>query len=496
MKIKVLDGKNVIGGTKILIQTSMGDIFLDFGINFKKWGEFFEEYLQPRTSVGIYDFWKLGLIPKFSNLYREDLILSDFKSQVVAENAVNLKTILLTHAHVDHSGFIPLIRGEIPVITSSITKKILQAMQETGDGKANSQYVNIKEREETIDEHGQIKLEAKKKAIETTRTYYETSEENCEFQINGIKIKTFPVDHSIPGAISALVEVEGRKIAYTGDLRFHGKNGPKTKEFINDVTKAKPDVLITEGTRVHSVKSFENDTYSVTEEDVYLRAKKAVDSSTGKLVISDFGPRNIERLETFLHIAKETERRLLITTKDAYILDTLKECGIDLIDDKYLSIIADKKIQKREWIEKIKESYGSKYVTVKELEKNQGDYILSFSFWDLTNLLDMNIDSGTYIYSTSEAFSEEQIIDTKKLLNWINLYNLTPFGIGLNKEGEPEFSHEFHSSGHASCKDLFTSIEQIKPKYLIPVHTEHIETFVEYFKEKPIKVIAENEFEL
>lgn len=496
MKIKVLDGKNVIGGTKILIQTATGDILLDFGINFKRWSEFFEEYLQPRTSVGIYDFWKLGLIPKFSNLYREDMILSDFRNQVITEEALNLKTILLTHAHVDHSGFIPLIRGEIPVITSLITKKILQAMQETGDGKATSQYVFLKNREETVDEHGQIKLETSKNGIKTFRTYYETSDENSEFQINGIKIKTFPVDHSIPGAISALVEVEGTKIAYTGDLRFHGKNGTKTREFINEIAKIKPDVLITEGTRVQSVESSENDTYLVTEEDVYLKSKKAVDSSTGKLVIADFGPRNIERLETFLHIAKETKRRLLITTKDAYILDTLKECGMDFIDDENLSIITDKKIQKRGWIEKIKENYGSKYVKMKELEKNQGDYILSFSFWDLTNLLDMNIDSGIYIYSTSEAFSEEQIIDTKRLLNWINFYNLTPFGIGLNKKGEPEFSHEFHSSGHTSCRDLFEAIEQIKPKYLIPVHTEHIETFVEHFKEEPMHVIIENDFEL
>jgi len=104
--IEVLDGKNCIGGSKILITEKDRSFLLDFGKNFKTWGNYFEEYLQPRTSVGLYDLWKLNLIPKISNIYRDDLIVSDFKEFVEKERKLNLKAIFLSHAHLDHAGFI------------------------------------------------------------------------------------------------------------------------------------------------------------------------------------------------------------------------------------------------------------------------------------------------------------------------------------------------------------------------------------------------------
>jgi len=44
----------------------------------------------------------------------------------------------------------------------------------------------------------------------------------------------------------------------------------------------------------------------------------------------------------------------------------------------------------------------------------------------MPNLLDITIEDGAYIYSTSEAFPEEQKIDTLRLFNWLNYFNLKP----------------------------------------------------------------------
>jgi hypothetical protein len=82
----------------------------------------------------------------------------------------------------------------------------------------------------------------------------------------------------------------------------------------------------------------------------------------------------------------------------------------------------------------------------------------------MPNLLDITIEDGAYIYSTSEAFSEEQMIDTIRLYNWLNYFNLKPFGVAL-KDGEPVFTREFHASGHASFKDLVQAIEKVNQRF-------------------------------
>ena len=74
--ITIYDGANTIGGTKIFIEEKGKGIFLDFGMNFKKDGQYFQEFLKDRPSIGIYDLIKLDLIPKM-NLYRESLIPPD-----------------------------------------------------------------------------------------------------------------------------------------------------------------------------------------------------------------------------------------------------------------------------------------------------------------------------------------------------------------------------------------------------------------------------------
>lgn len=60
----------------------------------------------------------------------------------------------------------------------------------------------------------------------------------------------FPVDHSILGASALFMIVDGVKIVYTGDFRFHGKNRDKTDVFFDFIKSVGVDVLITEGTKV------------------------------------------------------------------------------------------------------------------------------------------------------------------------------------------------------------------------------------------------------
>ena len=50
---------------------------------------------------------------------------------------------------------------------------------------------------------------------------------------------------------------------------------------------------------------------------------------------------------------------------------------------------------------------------------------------------------ATYIYSSSEAYNEEQLLDHQRLGNWLGHFGLTPVGGLPGSESGP-----FHASGH------------------------------------------------
>ena len=79
--------------------------------------------------------------------------------------------------------------------------------------------------------------------------------------------------------------------------------------------------------------------------------------------------------------------------------------------------------------------------------------------------------NGTYIYSSSEAFTEEQEFDFLRLYNWLEYFNFRVYGFKMVFEGErpkPKFVRGYHASGHASKSDLMWVIEQIDPDVVIP----------------------------
>jgi len=102
------------------------------------------------------------------------------------------------------------------------------------------------------------------------------------------------------------------------------------------------------------------------------------------------------------------------------------------------------------------------------------------------HLLDVRPEGGIYIYSTSEAYTEEQEIDVRRLWNWLNFFGIRPVGFIFLEGGpsrpKPLFCKGYHSSGHISGEERMEVIREIRPKYLIPVHTEDPEFFVEKLK--------------
>ncbi len=490
MKITVYDGATTIGGNKIYVEENNRGVFLDFGMNFAKYTKYFTEFLNERSVRGIHDLLHLQLIPKL-NIYRSDLIPSDLS--LSSYPRLGVKAVLLSHAHLDHCGNIALLNENMPVVASPMSIAILKAIRDVSYGGVGSEVAYFSWRRPV--EGGRILSSCKYKGRNFICTE-EMSEDLLDFITHKpghegryadkfepgelyslhdsnlpFEIEAFEVDHSIYGATGYILD----SVAYTGDIRMHGKNAQKSRKFVKEARNMQ--ILIVEGTCATKEEDI-NESESL----VFENCLKVVEESEG-VVIADFSPRNFERLETFREIAEKTSRELVVSAKDAYMLYAIELVdGVCRMDG--VGIYNELKDRRSKWETLVvRERWGEQYIDPNEIRKNPRNYILCFSFYDMKNLLDIKPEGGAYIYSASEAFSEEQEFDFLRLYNWLRTFNLRVYGFKMEEGGRavPKFEKGYHASGHISREDLRWMIERIDPEVIIPVHTENPKWFAENF---------------
>jgi ribonuclease J len=313
--------------------------------------------------------------------------------------------------------------------------------------------------------------------------------DRCSFNL-----RCFPVDHSIPGACSWGIETSSGWVIYSGDLRLHGRHGKLTESMIKEAARLRPRALILEGTNVDK-------TTNVAEQDVYENALQAIRDARG-LVIADFSPRDVNRLLTFLQIARETKRKLAILPKDAYLLQAMRLLQPEIPDigrEDAFVIYQETTASKSPdaWLRAIYGDYSSKVVLANDVRSNQGDFILCFSFWDLNELPSIQPQPGSlYVFSSSEPHNEEQEMDFRRLHNWLDRFQLRAVGLPMEKHGQweiPEAEKGLHASGHGCGLDLLRIAREIRPELLIPVHSEKPEFYVDNLADSGIDVMLPTE---
>jgi len=502
-------GVGCIGGNKILVEDKEQHtaVFFDFGIPFSLCSQFFAEFMGERPAAGLRDALRLQLLPPLVGAYRSDLVsaLSPEDRNLLQDapqvRSVEPDGVFLSHGHLDHSGYISYLQEDIPIYTSAMSAFITKAIQDTGgasnvcyfserqlvDGAVRQSKRGNKEfdgRPFVLFDRPELKEhEFWHRSPAVTKTLNVASTEGLHTdRIGNLPLVHFPVDHSIFGANACALETSAGWVVYTGDFRMHGGRGDTTEQFIEAAASLRPVALIVEGTHVGDVKQ------GPTEGDVYDAALAAVRGARGQ-VIADFGSRHIERLLTFLRIAKETDRQLAITAKDAYLLEAMAIAWPDLaaaLGDPTLIAYRTLKSSPGKWELEIYDRYGSKGRLIDgwEAGRRPGDYILCFSLWDLSNLIDIDPQEGAYIYSSSEVYDEAAHLDMRKIRHWLGFFGLDFIGDLEN----PESGKGLHASGHASGPQLMDMIQRIQPHKVIPVHTEQPETFVEGLQDTTVEV--------
>jgi ribonuclease J len=372
------------------------------------------------------------MMPRVSKLYSsKELRFTDLPYE-----SSDVDGVFITHHHQDHVGHLQFLDEEIPLHMGHGTKAIIDA------------YSKLYPAFSDIGEHNSINL----------------FKSGDKIPVKDLIFKPIHVEHSTPGAYGYIIEAPEGPIIFTGDFRRHGPMKEMTEEFISQAAKSKPHVMLCEGTRMTP-----DPEKHYTEEQVYEKVKGIMEDSKG-LVFGEFSMCNIDRFNSFYKAAQEAGRTLIVDTKYAYILDSLKE-KIKLPDPRTgESLKIYYKLAKScEFCEKDYFTYEREYmgnmITYREIKEHPEDYVMFTGFNKLMELVYLRPEKSNYIYSSSEHFLEgEDNKDQRQVLdNW-----LTHFGITL---------HKAHCSGHAGKSDLEYAIKKIKPDILIPIHTQNAEEF-------------------
>jgi ribonuclease J len=488
-QIDFFGGVDEIGGNKIRVKDKSATYLLDFGMAFSRANEYLSEFLQPRKGNGILDFFELGLLPCIKGIYREDY-LKHVGLNYPETPAVD--GVLISHSHVDHVAYVHHLREDIPIYLSHESYLILKALEDTGAAPF-SEYLHLKKsfyleprkRGDGYKRSRGIRVDRDIKIIEPYKP----------FDIGDFRIRSAPVDHSLPGASGFISENEDETIVYTGDLRFHGRNPQLTHKFVKEAKKSKPTIMISEGTRMDSEEN-------VNESDIEKRAVKEVENCKG-LVVVNYPVRDLDRLITFFKVAQETNRELVVSLKQAYILKLFQGKNGDYpnLSDvmiykprKGWGLVGDERFAcvEEEWLcaedihpdesmrdyKKWEREFlmDDNVLSFKDLKENPLDYIFRCDFFELKELIDIKPENGIYIKSSTEPFDEQMEINEAKVRKWLKLFNL------------PLLNKGFHASGHANGREILDMIREINPEKVYPVHTEHKNKFKELEKDG-IKIV-------
>ena len=516
--LQVLDGHNSIGGTKILLATDEHRVLLDFGTNYRRLSQYYADFLRPRAGRGILDFLVHGLLPPLTGAYRRDLFPPDeYPTGDVVGGSPAPTAVLLTHAHLDHCGAISFLDPSIPVYSSPTTLALLRSWQETGKPDLTNEVVYCGGRTATA--AGTLRAsESKDKRQRAWRLLAPPSaglldavmrpptakgelegpapaDGRTDPPLRDLHVESLPVDHSLMGAAGFLLDVDGARVAYTGDVRFHGERRAETEGFLHALERRSPDLLLVEGTRLERPGASERANLT-TEPEVRRNALAALGAFAGKFAVADFGPRNVERLRLFRDIAQELGRQLVVTDRDAHLLTTLATAEPNIPVDfgpGGLRIWTEPSAARgAPWQRRIDEAHSDARIDRTEIERSPGRWLLCFSYNDVNDLVDLRraTRGGAWLYSSSEAHGEEQEFDFQRLQHWIEWAGMHVLGFTVDPaSGRPSFPPGFHASGHASQAELVELVRRANPRAIVPVHSEVPEQYRALLGPEGVRVV-------
>lgn len=348
--------------------------------------------------------------------------------------------LLLSHGHQDHWGLVPDLPPGIPIWVGHGAADVLRAAQFWGTG---------------IDLHETGHLQHR-----------------IPMRLGPFTVTPYLADHSGFDAYSLLVEADGRRLFYTGDLRGHGR---KHRAFIwlLDDPPTDVDVLLLEGTNLRNpsdeglpVPSLQEATTEADVENDLLATLKAHPG----LVVVLASAQNLDRLVTVYRAAKRAGRRLGIDLYTAEVAVATARDTIPHLGHDWPHVSAYLPLRQRVKIKNAGEFHRTQAVKAyrvfdEDLGADPGSWVLFGAYQGhIPHLLKSGLlTGGAVVWSLWDGY-----------LSDLSGQRLTS---SLGAAGIPLIHH--HSSGHASPADLKRLVDALNPAAVVPIHTEAPDQYTE-----------------
>jgi metallo-beta-lactamase family protein len=268
MQIDFIGAAQTVTGSKHLIRTKHANVLLDCGM------------FQGRRKESIQNNQHLGV------------------------DARTLDAVILSHAHIDHSGALPLLvkQGfDGPIYTTPATRDLCAVMLEDAAmiQASDARFINkMIERDKADMEHVEP-LYGEEDVLRVLERMIAVPYRRTVNVADGVRVTFYDAGHVLGSAISAIDVEEGgktKRVVFTGDLGRKHMPILKDPEVIDGA-----DALLTESTygdRLHKpIAAMEDDLANVLER-TYKRG--------GKVVIPSFA---LERAQEILYAINELKRR-------------------------------------------------------------------------------------------------------------------------------------------------------------------------------------------
>lgn len=410
MKICILRGAKQIGGTCIEIESQGKHLILDIG--------------QPLDSQDA----ESVKMPRVAGLKAPD---------------DSLLGIVLSHPHLDHYGLAFRVPPSTRFLMGAATERILEASAIfTPSGGTFKNVTHL--------ENGKPLL------------------------VSPFKITPYLMDHSAYDSYAVLVEGDGKRIFYTGDLRGHGRKGSLLARLIAH-PPPRVDVLLMEGTTIGRINNKEG---FPTENELQKEFERIFHATTGMPLVWCSG-QNIDRIVTVFKAAKRCRRQFIIDMYTAEILRATGNSKLPQADWDGISVYLPK-FQKSRIMRTGKASIANKYrvyrIFPEGLAASAKDSVMLFRPSMQVDVESAGcLDGACLVYSMWDGYLTEE--KTKLFLGW------------LKRRGIP--MHKCHTSGHASVKDLQCLRKAFTGAVACPVHTINPMAYTQLFEN--VRVLADGE---
>ncbi len=390
VKVSFWGGIGVIGSSKILIEQEGWRLLLDLGLDFHPGQGLFRLGVDPRPKTALADRLRVGDAPAINHVFRTDAL----RGTSVVGGSDGKTAICISHGHLDHIGLIGWVDPAIKIYASPQTIRLIDALRQSGEGFEGGlpQILPL------LDEQ--------------------------ELSFGPFKIRRYPVDHDVIGASGYRIETADGVLAYTGDIRLHGRHPDDSLAFAKAVRGAR--ALVIEGTTL----SFGFTERNRTEGEVDQLFGQILKETPGLVLFSVYS-RNVERIEAFLARAQDSHRQLLWPAAMARLFRALGLRDIMALDED---------------------------VRLDDIKANPRGYGVNLAAEHLPLLLDLPVGpASAYVHANGEPFG---VFDPRwnLLQEWLSFCHTPFWSIG--------------SGGHASPDDLNRLVELIHPDILFPLHSQ------------------------